>query len=31
MQEIQAMFAQSQNMNVFEMQTQPNFPQTMHI
>lgn len=31
MQELQMMFAQSQNMNVFQMNAQPHFPKTIHI
>lgn len=31
MQELQSMFAQSNNMNVFQMNAQPNFPRTLHI
>jgi hypothetical protein len=31
MQELQIMFAQSQNMNVLQMSNQPNFPKTVHI
>ena len=31
MQELQMMFAQSQNINVHQMNAQPNFPRTIHI